>query len=277
MRRSRAVVVIGGGLFGSAITLSLNRAGIETVLVIDPAEANLRRNLCFSDVTSTGRKEIQQVSAVLVDENQLAENREESFPQAWKKTIDFHLDNHNVPVFIHNEFPNFLDVLNPEVIVGAQEHISLELASDSAKLIIGLYPPYQMNSGCKFLIETRLNYFMGQILHTDPDENADIEPRFFRQPFQQIHTPLEGVFITQKKLGDPITAGEPIGTIQDIEIRSPYEGQIWGLLHSGRFMHPKQAIALIYEGTPHPGFQYYDFGQLAVAGTVLREILYFLK
>jgi xanthine dehydrogenase accessory factor len=277
MRRSRAVVVLGGGLYGSAITLSLNRAGIETVLVIDPAEANLRRNLCFSDVTSTGRKEIQQVSAILVDENLLAANHEESFSEVWKKTIDFHLDNGDVPVFIHNEFPNFLDELNPEVIVGAQELISIELASDSAKLIIGLYPYYQLNSGCKILIETRLNYFIGQILHADSDVNVDIEPRFFRQPFQQIHTPLEGVFITQKELGDSITTGEPIGTIQDIEIRSPYEGQIWGLLHSGRLMQPKQAIALIYEGNPHPGFQYFDFGQLAVAGSVLREVLYFLR
>ena len=200
MRRSRGVVVIGGGLFGSAITLSLNRAGIETILVIDPAEANLRRNLCFSDVTSSGRKEIQQVSAVLVDENQLAENQEESFSEAWKKTIDFHLDNRNVPVFFQNEFPDFLDELHPEVIVGAQEHISLELASDSAKLFIGLYPYYQMDSGCNFLIETRLNYFIGQILHANPDEIVDIEPRFFRQPFQKIHTPLEGVFVTQKKI-----------------------------------------------------------------------------
>lgn len=277
MKRSRVVVVIGGGLFGSAITLSLNRAGIETILVIDPAEANLRRNLCFSDVISTGRKEIQQVSAVLVDENQLAENSEESLSQAWQKAIGFHLNNRDVPVLIHNEFPDFLDLLKPEVIVGAQEHISVEIESDSSKLFIGLFPYYHMNSGCKFLVETRLNYFIGQMLPADPDEYLELDHHFFRQPFQKIHTPLEGVFATQKQLGDLIDTGQPIGTIQNIEIRSPYAGQIWGLLHSGRFMHPKQAIALIYEGTPHPGFQYYDFGQLAVAGTVLREILYFLK
>lgn len=277
MKRSRAVVVIGGGLFGSAITLSLNRAGIETILVIDPTEAHLRRNLCFSDVISTGRKEIQQVSAVLVDENQLAEDREESFSQAWQKAIGFHQNSRNVPVVIHHEFPDFLEVLKPEVIVGAQEHISVQIESDSAKLFIGLFPHYHMDSGCRFLVETRLNYYVGQILQADPDDNVELDHHFFRQPFQKIHTPLEGVFTTQKKLGDPITTGEPIGTIQDIEIRSPYEGQIWGLLHSGRLMHPKQAIALIYEGMPHPGFQYYDFGQLAVAGTILREILYFLK
>ena len=73
MRKSKTVLVVGGGLFGSAITLYLNRAGLDTVLVIDPTEADLRRNLCFSDVISTGRKEIQQVSAVLVDEKLLVE------------------------------------------------------------------------------------------------------------------------------------------------------------------------------------------------------------
>ncbi len=277
MKRSRAVVVIGGNLFGSAITLSLNRAGIETILVLDPAEADLRRNLCFSDVISTGRKEIQQVSAVLVDEEHLAENTGEAFSQAWKKTIGFYLDNRSVPVFFHTEFPDFIDVLHPEVIVGTQERITVELASDSATLVIGLYPNYQVNSGCKFLVETRLNYFVGHIFQEDPVENIETDHRFFRQPFQKVHTPLEGVFTTQKNIGDPVTAGEPVGTIQDIEIRSPYEGQIWGILHSGRFIQPKQAIALIYEGAPHPGFQYFDFGQLAVAGSVLREVLYFLR
>jgi len=277
MKKSRAVVIMGGGLFGSAITLFMNRAGLETILVLDPAEADLRRNLCFSDVISTGKKEIQQVAAVLVDESHLADSAEETLSHAWKKTINFYLNNRSVPVFFHKDFPDFLEVLNPEVIVGAQERITVELASDSANLVIGLYPYYQLNSGCKLLVETRLNYFIGQIFREDPAENVDIDFHFFKQPYQKIHTPLEGVFITQKNIGDPITVGEPIGTIQDIEIRSPYAGQIWGLLHSGRYMQRKQAIALIYEGNPHQGFQCFDFGHLAVAGTVLREVLYFLR
>jgi xanthine dehydrogenase accessory factor len=277
MRGSKIVLVVGGGLLGSAITVFLNRAGIETILVIDPAEADLRHNLCFSDVISSGRKEVQQVSAVLVDENLLAENKGENFSETWKNAIKFHLDNRTVPVFFCTEFPDFLEELNPEIIIAAQEKTTVKFSPDSAKLIIGLYPYYKINSGCKLLVETRRNYFVGQVYQEDPDDNDELDHRFFKQPFQEVHTPLEGVFATQKTIGDSISVGEPLGTIQDIEIRSPYEGQIWGLLHSGRFMHPKQAIALIYEGTSHPGYQYFDYGKLAVAGTVLREILYFLQ
>jgi xanthine dehydrogenase accessory factor len=277
MNKNRSVLVIGGGLFGSAITVFLARAGLEVILVIDPLEAGLRRNLCFSDIIATGKKEIEQIQASFIDESRLSEYQEDSLSQSWKKAIRFLLDNRTVPVFFQNEFPDFLEVLNPAVIVATQEEKSIPFLDHSAGLVIGLYPFYDSRTECQLLIEARSNYYVGQIISDDRLQHTEFDFHFFKQPFQQIHAPLEGIFTSLKNIGEPVSVGDPVGSIAGIEIRSPYAGQIWGLLHSGRILNPKQPMALVYEGIPHPGYKHFEFKQIAVAGSVLKEILYYFS
>lgn len=277
MNKSRSVLVIGGGLFGSAITVFLARAGIDVILVIDPLEAHLRRNLCFSDIIATGMKKIEQIQASLIDESRLSEYQEESLSKSWEKAIKYLLNNRTVPVFFKKDFPDFLEVLNPAVIVAAQEEKTISFSDHSAGLVMGLYPFYESNTECQLLIETRSNYHVGQIIPDEPLQNAEFDFHLFKQPFQQIHAPLEGIFTSLKNIGDPVSVAEPIGLITGIEIRSPYAGQIWGLLHSGRILFSKQPMALVYEGMPHQGYQYFDFKHIAVAGSVLKEILYYFS
>jgi len=277
MRPSQPVLVIGGGLFGSAITVFLARAGIEVILVIDPLEADLRRNLCFSDIIASGQKEIEQIRASLIDESHLAEDREQSLSHSWQKAVRFLLDNRTVPAFFAKDFPDYLEVLDPAVCVLAQEDRTIPFSDHDAGLVIGLYPFFPPDATCQILIETRLNYQLGQVIRDDPSTMLDFDYHFFKQPFQHVHAPLEGIFTSLKNIGDPVLVGEPIGTIAGIEIRSPYNGQIWGLLHSGRILRPKQSMALIFEGEVQSGYQFFDYRQIAVAGSVLREILYYFK
>ena len=66
-------------------------------------------------------------------------------------------------------------------------------------------------------------------------------------------------------------------TLDNIQIKSPYNGQIWGLLHSGHIVAHHEPLASIFTGSFNDGYKYFDFQHKAVAGTILREVLQFIQ
>ena len=277
MTRADLVIILGGNEFGSAIAAALVKTRIPVAMVIHPQETPLRRSICFSEAVLIGKKEIQDIQAVLINENLLSQFAPASLSEQWRRSIEFCINNHSLPVFLDNEFPDYLEILKPQIIIKTHPVFFIDCPLESAALSIGLHPWHMINRHCHLSVESRSNYQLGEVFFQTPEVLPEFDTHFFKYPFEEIHSPLEGTFISDKNIGEKIQHHEAIGTIQGIHIRSPYDGQIWGLIHSGRLVKAKQPLALIYQGILSNAFTLFDYRHKAVAGSVLKETLHFFR
>jgi hypothetical protein len=271
------VLILGGDTFGSAIAVYLQKSGIDTVIVLDQDETPIQRPICFSDVKYIGKKVIDGAEAVLIDENILNTSNNKNLTEQWAAAIQFHLDDKTIPVFINDNFPVFLESLDPKIIIRTDIHKKMNIPLESAALMIGLYPFHHVREDCHFVIETRLNYFLGTLFSEDPKDQPPHENLFFKKAFEEIRSPLEGVFVAEKEIGDELRFSDTVGTIDNIKIKSPYNGQVWGLLHSGRIARKNEKLTHIFLGQNNEGYRHFDFRHKATAGAVLREVLQFIQ
>jgi len=276
MMSNQLVLVLGGGDVGSAIASYLYHAGLPVALVVETADKNLRRPICFSEALFSGKKKIGDLSGVLVTPEDIEKISEEKLEDRWRNAIWFHIRNRTLPVFSSGDLPSFFDVLQPLVVIRSEPDTFASVTPDSADLVIGIFPHHLPGRDCHLAVESRFNFRLGEVYYQEPEKQPDFDLHFFKNPFSEVFSPLEGVFVAYKEIGEKIKLDEPFGTVNGIEIRSPYNGQIWGLFHSGRIIHPKQVLAIVFEGPTGDHYAHFGFYEHAIAGTVLREVLKYL-
>lgn len=270
-------LILGGGEFASAIALYLWKSHIDVAMAVDASRFHLRRPICFAEAVVTGAKQICGMDGTLVSGEDLKRSENSDFNEAWRAAIRYHIQNRFLPIFLLQDLPNFIKVLSPDILIHT-EKVSFEgIGIDSADLVIGLFPLLEPGTDCHLAIETRQNYWLGETYHSPPSKQSEMDFNFFKNPFSTVTSPLEGTFIAEdKNIGDKIKYNQTLGRVGSIDIYSPYTGQIWGLLHSGRMVHSGQPLALIYEGPPSDMHAYFGFNHRAVAGSVLAQVEHFI-
>lgn len=276
MMSNQLILVLGGGEVGSAIALYLFRAGLPVALVVETADGNLRRPVSFSEALFSGKKSIGDLTAVLVSPEDIENISEEKLADRWRKAVWYHIRNRTLPVFSSRDIPAFIEVLQPPVIIRSEADTFTTITPDSADLVIGLFPHHVPGRDCHLSVESRFNFRLGEVYYQEPEKLPDFDFHFFRNPFSEVFSPLEGVFVAYKEIGEKIKLNEPFGTVNEIEIRSPYNGQIWGLFHSGRIIHPRQVLAIVFEGTAGDQYARFGFYEHTIAGAMLQEVLAYL-
>lgn len=273
---SKLACICGGNEVATAAALKLYNSGYNVVLLVHPDENLLRYHLCLGDAIHQGHKTVENVTAMLLPEDKLASNPDESYSDKFLETLIFLFKDRKVPVVHLSELERVLQLLSPQIIVNTYSSKNSSLTIDHSQLVVGLYPLHEPGTNCHFAVDTRLNYHLGRVysININIPQEA-VENPFFNEPFSHCQSPVEGVWLSLKAIGDAIHYNEPIGKVNDIEIRSPYDGQIWGLTHSGKIVSPKSNVALVYRGPADDQFRYLGFRENAIAGGILEAILQF--
>jgi len=275
MIQKQNILILGGNEYSSAIAITLFKCGFRPMLYLQNDDAYLQHHLCLGDAIHHGGKVISGVESSILSEDLLSKFKEMNFPQQQISAIKYLQNDKKIPVISQINFNDIIELLNPGIIV-LTEHKNIDnFAVDKAKLIIGLYPLHIPGKDCHFSIESRLNYSIGMNYSTESEihNKYEIDTHFFKNPLSECYTPIEGLWISLKKIGQKIRYNEPLGKVNDIEIRSPYDGQIWGLSRSGKFVAPKSPVALIYEALPTLDYKEYSFRHRIIAGAALELIL----
>jgi xanthine dehydrogenase accessory factor len=93
-----------------------------------------------------------------------------------------------------------------------------------------------------------------------------------------LKSPLEGVFQTDKRIGDEVQEREKIGMINDINILAPNTGYLTGLLHSGHFVLSGQPLfELISYQKTRETLNLLPANCRSIAGGILEAVLRFLS
>jgi xanthine dehydrogenase accessory factor len=279
MNKKDQILICGGGEIASAMAIKLFRSGLNPVIYVAENEVFLRHNLCLGDAIYQNQKIVEDITATTIPENLLNIENNNSYPEKINSVLQHIIKDRKIPIVHQISFAEAIEIADPQIIINTLAETLEAVDFDNTSIIIGCYPYHFPGKNCNFAIETRLNYQLGEIYTPEtqniPDDRDEII--FFKNPFDVCTTPIEGVWVTYKSIGEKIKYNEPLGKMDEIEIKSPYDGQIWGIVHSGKFYAAKTPIAKIYTGLPSENYRYFSFQENAIAGAGLESAMRILK
>ncbi len=272
----KTVFICGGDELASATALKLFNSGFDVLLAANEEENLLRYHLCMGDTLTQGQKTIENATATLLSDDILADPGLKSPEVKFTKAVYYAFRDRRIPVIHLSDLEQAISFMSPGIIINFYSKRISPVSIDDAPLVIGMYPLHTPGVDSHVVIDIRLSFFLGRIYPPNCQIPVDEQSEhFFHQPFAFCQSPVGGVWLALKNIGDSIAYNEALGKVEGIEIRSPYDGQIWGMTHSGKMIEPRSKITLIFKGKPTQLFRYLGFKENTIAGGILEAILQF--
>lgn len=146
-----------------------------------------------------------------------------------------------------------------------------------APLVIGLGPGFTAGSDCHIVIETKRGHTLGRIIKEGcaiPDSGIPgIIGGYGAE--RVLRSPGEGIFYSDKKLGDIVKAGDCIATVDDQPVLATIDGMLRGLLNNGLLVTKGFKVADIDPRGKEAQFTTASDKAKAIAGGVLEALDHF--
>lgn len=214
------VLIKGGGEVASGVAHHLARAQYRVCLTEVPQPLAVSRGVAFSEAIYDGKKEVEGIVARHVT----------SFPgitKAWQEG--------EIAIIIDPE-ASIRSTLNPEVLVDAiMAKRNLGTRITDAPLVIGLGPGFKAGKDVHMVVETNNSQSLGKVIlsgEAEKDTGAPIAIGGLTSE-RVLHSPKNGLFETNKKIGDTVAADEEIAAVAGQPIKAEIGGVIRALLRSG--------------------------------------------
>ena len=214
-------LVRGCGDIGSAIAHALFAAG-HAVLIHDVADPSFaRRGMAFTDAMFDDGATLEGVTGRRTQDifsiRRMFDRREE------------------IPLVAGN-FAKFLDYLRPQVLIDARmnKRSMPERQTGLAPLTIGLGPNFVAGETTDLVVETAWQA-LGSIIDSGSSLPLAGEPRPINGHGREryVYAPAEGRFETACGIGAKVSRGETVACIGAALIRSPLDGCLRGITHTG--------------------------------------------
>ena len=141
-----------------------------------------------------------------------------------------------LPLLI-GEIEPVVSALRPEVLVDARmrKRIQPEPQRTLAALTVGLGPNFVAGQTTELVVETSWGPELGRVIERGTAAPLAGEPRAIaghaRDRF--VYAPVDGVFRTERRIGQLVRRGEVLATIDGTSIGAPLDGALRGLTHDG--------------------------------------------
>lgn len=198
------VLIRGAGELASATAHHLYTQGFERILLLDRRFPKaVRRKVCFCEAILDGSQTIQGVVGRFAPDLRAVEAAHAEGKIA-VGTMD-----HEV---VLNEW-------RPDIFIeAAMQRRNWGLTRDLAPIVIALGPGYIAHKDCDALVDTVRGPQVGSILE-DTGEHLANEPPAQIMGFSEERTLKalrDGIFFTQRSIGDMVERGERIGTVVSV-------------------------------------------------------------
>ena len=252
------VVLRGGGDLASGAAWRLKRAGFPVVVCELERPLTVRRSVSFSAAVQEGSVVVEGVQAVrttLAEAEGLAGSE-------------------TVPVVVSADLPP----LEADVVVDARTAKRvLDTTIEDAPLVIALGPGFTAGVDCHAVVETMRGPRLGRVLWNGSAAVNTGTPGTIagRGAERVLRAPTDGEVHWQARIGDIVSAGTVLGSVERAEIHAPFNGLVRGLLADGTPVHTGLKIGDIDPRTDTDWRQISDKA-LAVGGGVLEALLTWL-
>lgn len=228
--RPRALI-IGAGDIGSAIAVTLFRAGYAVVMCERERPSHSRRGMAFTDAWYRGEATLHGVVA-------------RSFDSLANAYAALHRSE-NV-IASSADFIQWISRLDVDILVDARmrKRERGQCLMQLAPLTIGTGPGFVAGEHVHAVIETEWGDALGTPILKGGAAPFRGEPRrlqgYARERY--VYTPRAGKFCTSLAIGDRVAAGQPVGRISDWVCHAPLDGVLRGLSANGALVRKGEKI-----------------------------------
>ncbi len=213
------ILIRGGGEVASGVAHRLALAQCRVCLTEIPDPLAVSRGVAFSEALYDGKKEIEGIVARHVTSFS-------GIAKAWQEG--------EIAIIIDPE-SSIKDALNPEIVIDAimaKRNLGTKLTD--APLVIGLGPGFRAGKDVHMVVETNNSQSLGKvILSGEAEKNTGTPIAIDGLTSERVlHAPKNGLFQTDKKIGDTAAAGEEIAAVAGEPVKAEIGGVIRALLHN---------------------------------------------
>ncbi|MFN2264872.1 MAG: selenium-dependent molybdenum cofactor biosynthesis protein YqeB [Anaerolineales bacterium] len=259
------VLIRGGGDLASGVALRLFRVGFRVVITEIDQPLVIRRSVSFAEAVFKKITKVENVTARIVTSIIEIES-------AW--------DGREIPVIVDSQCEIISTLENTGLFLSALVDGRMTkkppyLKRGIVPFMIGLGPGFVVGENCDAIVETNRGHYLGRVIWEGsalPDTGV---PEGFGDRYHDrvLRAPDEGLFNSEREIGDQLNPGDLIGEVNGQEIRANFKGVLRGLLHSGIYVPQGMKIGDL---DPRNDPQYCRFVSdkaMAVAGGVLEAIM----
>jgi xanthine dehydrogenase accessory factor len=215
------IIIKGAGEMATGVACRLFRANFTRILMLEtPSPLAVRRRVSFCEAVHERTMTVEGVEAVRVD-------AEAEVIDVWEtKKIAVLVDPKGYSI----------EHLNPDILIDATlAKRNLGIFRADAPLVIALGPGFVAGKDAHVVIETNRGHNLGRLIRSgEAEANTGIPGDIGGYTKERvIRAPDDGVFNTDKQIGDLVTRGELIGAVGTTEISAPLDGILRGLIRPG--------------------------------------------
>ncbi|MDP2170243.1 MAG: selenium-dependent molybdenum cofactor biosynthesis protein YqeB [Rhodocyclaceae bacterium] len=259
--KERVIVIKGAGEMATGVACRLFGANLRRILMLETdCPLAVRRRVSFCEAVHEGSAVVEGIAATLV-------STEEEIFKAWEAGMVA------VRVDPQAESVSCLDV---DVLIDAtlaKRNLGISVAD--APLVIALGPGFEAGRDCHVVIETNRGHDLGRLLRSGmAAANTGIPGDIGGYTSERVlRAPVEGQFVTQRRIGDLVNCGDTIGQVGDVPLRASIDGILRGLIRPGSTVKTGLKIGDI---DPRKQLRYCDTiseKARAIGGAVLESVL----
>ena len=213
------VIIKGGGDLATGIAHRLHQSRIPVVITEIAAPTVVRRTVAFAAAVITGQVVVEGVTARLVEVSEVQQT----------------LAAGCIPVLV-DETAACVAMLKPQAVVDAiiaKRNTGTRL--DDAPVVLGIGPGFTAGVDVHAVVETMRGHELGKVIYQGAAiANTGIPSEIGGYSRERLlKAPAGGVFTACREIGDTVAAGEVVGHVGKIPVRTQIGGVLRGLLYSG--------------------------------------------
>jgi xanthine dehydrogenase accessory factor len=218
---SRLIVLIrGGGEVASGVAHKLARSRFRVCLTETSQPLAVSRGVAFCEAVYDGEKEVEGITA----------RRVESASEILKLWRDG-----RIAIVVDPE-TSVRKAIKPEVLVDAiMAKKNLGTRIGHAPLVIGLGPGFKAGKDVHLVVETNNSERLGRvILEGEAEKDTGMPVAIGGLTHERaLHAQQGGLFLTDRDIGDPASAGEVVATVAGKPVRAEIDGIVRAMLRHG--------------------------------------------
>jgi xanthine dehydrogenase accessory factor len=217
--RRLVVLIKGGGEVASGVAHKLARARLRVCLTETARPLAVSRGVAFCEAVYDGEKEVEGVTARRVESAS-------EILKLWRDGL--------IAVVVDPE-TSVRKAIKPDVLVDAimaKENLGTRIGH--APLVIGLGPGFRAGKDVHLVVETNNSERLGRvILEGEAEKNTGIPVAIGGLTKERaLHADRDGLFLTDREIGDAAKAGEVIATVDGKPVRAEIDGIVRAMLRN---------------------------------------------
>ena len=212
-------MIRGAGDLASGAAAQLHKVGWRIVMTELPRPLSVRCEVCFSRAVYEGVCVVEGIEARRLEQ-----------PEDWAA-----LPAHVIGVTTA-EYREVLQKVAPKMVVdGIMAKSNRGLSLSDAEVVVALGPGFYAGRDCHAVIETQRGPRLGQAIFQGPAAaDTGIPGRLAGAALERVlYSPRPGVFHRLSAIGDLVSIGQAVASVDELPIRSAIDGVLRGLLPEG--------------------------------------------